>query len=223
MKFIHAIDLDNPHPCWNLRISGRLQTPNYMAIIDRGIAETYRPIESISIEELREIGPYENVVTPRTGNVLIKAAALRNHKSYLDGYGREVLVSTDSRTELLRLADQELKFERVRRIVNNSHVSRIACLWLAERSEQGRAHVKSMLGEHIYVLDVAITVNLALTRVDTAWFDAYWTDPREEFIHGYWSQSPFGNTPNWEHLLDGEVKIEDTTQWEHVKKNGNIY
>lgn len=138
MQFIHAIDLDNPHPCWNLRISGRLQTPNCMAAIDRGIAETYRPIGSISIDELRETGPYGNVVTPRTGHVLIKAAALRNHNSYLDGYGREVLVSTDSRTEILKLADQELEFERVRRIVNNSHVSRIACLWLAERSDQGR-------------------------------------------------------------------------------------
>jgi len=41
-KFIHAIDLDNPHPCWNLRVGGKLQTPNFIASIDRGISETYR-------------------------------------------------------------------------------------------------------------------------------------------------------------------------------------
>jgi hypothetical protein len=80
-----------------------------------------------------------------------------------------------------------------------------------------------MLGEHIYILDVAITVNLALTRVDTTWFDAYSADPKEEFIHGYWSQSPFGHTPKWEHLLDGEISIENAAQLEHIVKNGNIH
>jgi hypothetical protein len=222
-KFIHAIDLDNPHPCWNLRIGGKLQTPNFIASIDRGISETYRSIGNISIEELRRIGPYGNIVTPRAGSVLIKAAMLRNNRSYLDGYGYEIRVSEDARTEVLRLADQELEFERVRRIVNNNYVSRISCLWLAERNEQGRAHIKSMLGEHIYILDVAVTVNMALTRVDTAWFDAYWVDPREEYIQGYWSQLPFGNTPKWEYLFDGELSIEDRAQLAHVVKNGNIH
>lgn len=151
MKYVHAIDLDNPHPCWNLRVSGgRLQTPNFIARIDVGIAETHRPIGNISLEELRTIGPQGSVVTPRTGHVLMKAAMLRNHASHLDGYGREVLVSPETRNELLRLADQELEFERVRRAVGGNLVSRISCLWLAERNEHGISHVRSMLGNHVY-------------------------------------------------------------------------
>lgn len=138
MKYVHAIDLGNPHPCWNLRVSGgRLQTPNFIARIDSGIAETHRHIGNISLEELRTVGPQGNVVTPRTGHVLMKAAMLRNHVSHLDGYGQEVLVSPETRNELLRLADQELEFERVRRVAGGNLVSRISCLWLAERNEQG--------------------------------------------------------------------------------------
>ncbi len=223
MKYVHAIDLGNPHPCWNLRVSGgRLQTPNFIARIDSGIAETHRHIGNISLEELRTVGPQGNVVTPRTGHVLMKAAMLRNHVSHLDGYGQEVLVSPETRNELLRLADQELEFERVRRVAGGNLVSRISCLWLAERNEQGISHVRSMLGDHVYFLDVAITCNLALTRTDTSWFDAYWNEPREEFAQGYWSQSPFGNTPNWEYLLDGEIVVENPEQLAHVINNGNI-
>lgn len=223
MNYIHAIDLDNPLPCWNLRVSGgRLQTPNLVAQIDSGIAETYRSIGCVSLEELRAAGPYGNVVTPRTGNVLIKAAVLRNHGSYLDGYDREVLVSPETRNELLKLADQELEFERVRRAVGEALVSRISCLWLAERNERGISHIKSMLGDHVYILDVAVTCSLALTRVDTNWFDAYWKDPREEFARGYWSQLPYGDKPNWEYLLDGEISISKPEQLAYVIKHGNI-
>jgi hypothetical protein len=223
MKYVHAIDLNNPHPCWNLRVSGgKLITPNLLALIDHGIAGTYRPVGTISIEELRAVGPYGNVVTPRTGQVLIKAAMLRNSPSYLDGYNQEVFVLPESRSNILRRADQELEFERVRRTVDTSLVSRISCLWLAERNEQGISHVKSMLGSDVYILDVAIICSLALTRVDTSWFDAYWKEPRIEFAEGYWSQSPFDDSPRWEYLLDGAIAVENPDHLAHVISKGNI-
>lgn len=223
MKYVHAIDLDNPHPCWNLRISGgRLLTPDLSARLDPGAAETYRPIGSIPIEELHSVGPYGNAVTPRAGYVLIRAAALRNNKSYLDGYGHEISISPESRCHLLRMADQELEFERVRRAVNKSLVSRISCLWLAERNEQGISHIREMLGGHVFILDVAIETCLALTRVDTSWFDAYWREPREEFAEGYWSQSQFSDNPRWEYLLEGSIVIENPAHLEQVVSKGNI-
>ncbi|CAG0986242.1 hypothetical protein ANRL4_02189 [Anaerolineae bacterium] len=140
----------------------------------------------------------------------------------VNGYGEEVLVSDETRQFLLKSSEVELEFERVRRLVSPNSVSRLSCIWLAERTPEGEQHIKDMLGHDVYILNVRITTALNLSRVDTAWFDQYWHEDKSEYIERYWSGQPQSGTPKWEYLLDGEIQVEDQQQLEFVKRNGNI-
>ena len=220
MTYIHAIDLDNFYPCWNLKIDGKLRTPNYLAAIDPGLAKNHRNIDSYTIDELREYGPQDCGLTPRTIHSILKAAILRKGHKIVDGYDREILVSEESRNSIIEQADIELNFERVRRKYPNQQVSRLSCIWLAEHSEAGREHIKNMLGKDIYILSVRISNQLSLSKVDTAWFDAYCESHNSDFIDGYWSGASFSEHPKWEYLLDGEIEIENPDQLAYIKSNG---
>jgi hypothetical protein len=222
MKFIHAIDLDNFYPCWNLRISGRLQTPNYMALIDPGLAENHKPVDYVSIDELRAWGIQNSSLTPRSGELVQKAAILRTYQRMMNGYGEEILISDEERKLLFRKSDAELEFERERRAMPSAKVSRLSCLWLAERTLEGAQHLRNMLGDKIYILNVQITGQLNLSRVDTSWYDAYGEEADAKYIERYWSGEPHSATAKWEYLLDGEIQVEGQEQLDYVKQHGNI-
>jgi hypothetical protein len=223
MEFIHAIDLDNFYTCHNLSIDGKLRTPNFLALIDAGISETHKTIDSISIEDLKIYGPQEcGVVTPRTCDAILIAAMLRSGQKMVNGFGEETLVSDDRRKFLLKSSEVELAFERVRRSISPQSVSRLSCIWLAERTPEGEQHIKVMLGPKVCVLKVRITSALNFSRTDTAWFDQYWQEDKPEYVARYWSGVPQSETPKWEYLLDGEIEVEDQQQLEIVKNFVNI-
>ena len=222
MKYIHAIDLDNFYPCLNLRNDGKLRTPNFIAAIDSGFAAAHHPIEQVSIDDLRKNGPRQCGVTPRTGSAIIKAAILRRGQKMVNGYGKEILVTDETREFLMKCSDVELEFERVRREVSPNSVSRLSCLWLAERTPDGEQHIKNMLGNNIYILNVCVTRALNISRADTGWFDAYWDEGRPEYIVNYLSGEFFSSSLKWEYLLDGEIKVEDAEQLEYIKEHGTV-
>ena len=222
MQYIHAIDLNDFYPCHNLRFTGRLQTPNFLAKIDHNLALTHKTIEQFSIDELRVNGTQECVVTPRTMNALFKAAILRRNQKMVNGYDEEILISAETRNSILKISEIELDFEEVRRLYPHQSVSRLSCLWLAERTQFGEKHIKKMLGD-VFILNVVITRKCAMSRVDTEWFDMYWNEQKTKYIESYWSGVPFSEKPKWEYLLDGEIQIEDNEQLEYVKQHGNIY
>lgn len=220
MNFIHGVDLENWHLCWNLSLNGQLISPNYLAVIDSGIAAVQKPIEVFSIDELKLGDCQVGVITPRSALVLVKAAVLRSGQKMANGYGEVINISGDERSRILKMSDVELRFEEVRRNQYPDKVSRLSCLWVAERTNDGLAHLKQMFGPKIYIADVRIAAALKLTRADTYWFDEYWTHGQEEAIQRYWQGDASLGNPTWEYLLDGALALEDQSQLDYIKANG---
>jgi hypothetical protein len=220
MSYFHALDLDDFYPCWNLSLDGRIWSPNYLAKIDPGVGGVHRPIEGLSIEELRQNGYQGGAITPRSTTLLIKAAILRQGQRMVDGYGNEILISEEERERILNLFDAELRIEEVRRSDYADRVSRLSCIWLADATQMGRQHLTNMLGPYVYITEVSISNCLSLSKVDTYWYDKFLESGDDDDIHRYWSGVAASNDATWEYLLDGEITVNDPQQIEYIRQHG---
>lgn len=210
MEFIHAIDLCDFYPCHNIGVDGRLCTPNFIALADpKGVGLCQKRIDDHPINDLRHGKVQLGVVTPRLVAVGIEAASLRNDIKIVDGYGRETLYSEEGRAEKIKRADIELDFEQHRRQHYPEKVSRLTCIYLAERTAAGVNLIHSMLGPEVEILDVKISVCLSITKADVSWYDEYVLNPEQEYIENYWSGMQFSEKETWEYLFDGCIEIED--------------
>ena len=78
-----------------------------------------------------------------------------------------------------------------------------------------------MLGAEALILRVRIPNALAVTKVDTAWFNAYVDDCQEEFVRNYWRSVPFdASTTTWEYLVEGMIEADDPEGLEYLRKHG---
>jgi len=220
MSFIHAIDLKDFYPCRNLTVSGCLWSPNYLAVIDPGIGQAHRTISEFSIEQLRMGGLQPCGLTPRTASSIIKASHITRGERLCDGHGQEIILSQHEKQWILKASEVELRFEEIRRAQFPDRVSRLSCLWLAERTEAGKAHVVAMFGEDVFILDVRLGRTLNLCRADTTWFELYWREVRDDCIEKYWSGMPYGDLSSWEYLLDGEIIADNAQQIEFIRNHG---
>lgn len=221
MEFIHAIDLWNWFPCHNLALSGRLMSPNALAALDSGVGEIHQFIDDVPIEDLAAGLHPPSAVTPRAVGEIVRAGILRQGMELANGFNEVELMSDKTKQDALRSSDVELVFERVRREVMPSAVSRLSCLYLAERSEEGEAMLRTMLGRNVYILRVRPMLTLRITKVDAAWFDGFFDSNDIEDARRYWrgiERMP-GNG-KWEYLFDGVLEVEDPAQIEYVRKHG---
>lgn len=181
-----------------------------MALADPdGIGRSQKKIDSHPIDDLRNGKAQLGAVTPRLVAVGIEAALLRNDIKIIDGYGREILYSEEGRAEKIKRADIELEFEHYRRQHYPEKVSRLTCIYLAERTEAGVNLIHSMLGPEVEILDVKSSFCLDITKADVSWYDRYALNPKQEYIENYWSGTQFSEREAWEYLFDGCIEIED--------------
>lgn len=220
MNYLHAISLDDFLPCHNFGFTGRIQSPNYLASIEPGLRAVHKPIEYFSIEDLRQNGYSGGAVTPRSAMVLIKAAILRRRLHMVDGYGNEIIVSENEKHRVLKLSELELLLEQLRRSFYPDKVSRLSCLWLADANEEGVRHIKSMLGDQVYIVNVEISNQLAFSKANTYWFDEFVRTGDMDYTHRYWVGESAPQGGRWEYLLDGEIVISDPEQLEYIRNNG---
>lgn len=220
MEFIHAIDLGNWFPCHNLALSGRLMSPNALALLDKGIGEIHRSIDDTSLEDLALGFHPPSAVTPRAAGEIVRAGILRQGMKIANGFNEVELMSDETKQDALRSSDVELAFERVRREVAPGAVSRLSCLYLAERSAQGEAMLRAMLGRNVYILRVRPTFTLRLTKVNVAWFDGFFHSNDIEDARRYWQGVGKPSSDNWEYLFDGVLEVEDPVQIEYVREYG---
>lgn len=218
MEFIHAIDLGNWFPCHNLALSGRLTSPN--ALLDNGVGEIYRFIDDTPLEDLALGLHPPSAVTPRAAGEIVRAGILRQGMKIANGFNEVELMSDETKQDALRSSDVELAFERARREVAPSAVSRLSCLYLAERSAEGEAMLRAMLGRNVYILRVRTLLTLRLTKADPAWFDCFFESNEIEDARRYWRGIKKPGTESWEYLFDGVLEMEDLAQIEYVRKHG---
>lgn len=220
MEFIHAIDLKNWFPCHNLALNGRLASPNALAALDKGIGETHQFIDDIPIEDLVAGALPPSAVTPRAVGEIMRAGILRRGMRLANGFNEVEHMSEGTKQDALRSSDVELDFERVRREVMPNAVSRLSCLYVAERSAEGEALLQTMLGRNVYILRVRPILTLKITKVDSAWFDDFFDSNDIEDARRYWRgiESVPGKG-KWEYLFDGVLEVEDLVQIEYLRKH----
>jgi hypothetical protein len=175
----------------------------------------------MSIEVLRTTGLPQGVPTPRATWYVWAAAWVRRGGHVGIGTENTRWLPQHNLDRILRLGNIELSFEEARRHILPDGASRLASLYVAEDSEPGRAHVRSMFDADIHLLRVTIPLAMRVTKVDTKWFELYCLDPKPEYIEKYWTSTPSsGSALTWEYLVDGMIEVDDPASLEHVRKFG---
>lgn len=181
-NFVHGIDLNNGYPCWNLSLSGRLYSPDFVAAVDRGVFECHKSIRDTDIESIERGHMPHGAYTPR-GLWFIQAA----HQIRAGEYSRWSATScshfSDKEAEhISKMGAVEVAFEKRRREVAPQAASRLSCLYVADDNEHGRSHLKRMFGYGIHILRVTIPLAICVTKCDIHWFDAYWAELNPDYI-----------------------------------------
>ena len=221
MQFIHGIDPKDFFPCHNLALCGKLSSPNAAALLDPGLRYAHSPIQSSAITDLRHGHPQTGVLSPRAAGEVVRGGILRASQKIMNGLGEVELMADATRDFAIRCSDAEIVFEEARRTVAPHATSRLSCLYLAERTDDGHQMLRAMLGANCYILDVRILLELSRTRADSAWFDAYVNQPDDELARNYWLGEQFHHAGgNWEYLLEGVIEVEAAAQLSHIRRYG---
>lgn len=204
--YIHAIDLKDFFPCYNIRISGRLTTPDFIEQMgSEGLGKGYVGVSGVSVDDLIAGHIGNGCITPRAGYVVLQAGLIRDDAKAFDGYGNEILYSEEGRELIIKKADAEIEFERMRREFYPGCVSRLSCLYIADYSDTGLSLIKEMFGAGITPLTAEIEHSINLTKVNVSWFDEYHQNPSVDLIHNYWSGENYEGNDHWEYLLNGSL------------------
>lgn len=216
----HGIDLGNWYPCWNLSLCGMLMAPDYSAMGDSGLRAAHTSVRDVSIDFLRAEGLPQGTMTPRAAWYVWAAALIRNGKKVGVGMDDTKWLSHEKMDQILRLGDIELELEEIRRNVNPNAASRLCSLWVAEDSDAGEAHIRSMVEKDVFVLRVSVPSALRFTKVDTTWFDLYCETRERDYAINYWNGTPNENMSTWEFLVEGCIEAIDSKEIEHIRKYG---
>ncbi|OGW43824.1 MAG: hypothetical protein A2Y66_06985 [Nitrospirae bacterium RBG_13_41_22] len=220
-SFVHGVDLNNGYPCWNLSLSGRLYSPDFVAAVDRGVFDCHKSIRDTDIELIERGHMLHGAYTPR-GLWFIQAAYQIRAGDYRRWSATSSAHFSDKEAEYIsKMGAVELAFERRRREVAPQAASRLSCLYVADDNEDGRSHLKRMLGYGVHLLKVTIPLAIRVTRCDTYWFDAYSAEPNPDYIDKYWSGAcRYEKRPTWEYLVDGMIEANDPEGMEYLRKHG---
>ena len=221
--FLHGIDLGNWYPCWNIPLIGGLMSSDYAAYIDPGLSAVHKSIRDIEIHQLKmEPSSIKGVLSPREMSFIIPAAMIR--RGYRVGIGLHDTnwLSERDIARILRISDIELAFEDARRKILPQAASRLCSLFLAENTEDGRNHIKTMFPHaDLHIIEVTIPKAFRFNKVDFTWFDNYSEEPKAEYIENYWKSIPYDeNVPTWEYLVEGFIKIIKPKDLEYIHKYG---
>jgi hypothetical protein len=195
-------------------------SPNALAHLDKGVGEIHRFIDDSPLGDLALGIHPPSAVTPRAASEVVRAGILRQGLKIANGFNEVELMSEETKQAALRSSDVELTFERIRREVAPDAVSRFSCLYLAERSVEGEAMLRSMLGKDVYILRVRPTLTLKITKVDVTWFDDFFDSNDIEDARRYWRGLEKCSGQTWEYLFDGVLDVEDPEQIEYIRKHG---
>lgn len=195
-------------------------SPNALALLDKGVGEVHQFIDHTPIDDLAMGLHPPSAVTPRAAGEIVRAGILRQGMKIANGFNEVELMSEETKQDALRSSDVELTFEEIRRESAPSAVSRFSCLYLAERSAEGEAMLRAMLGRNVYILRVRLMLTLRLTKADAAWFDGCFHSNDIEDARRYWQGLEKPGGKNWEYLFDGVLEVEDPAQIEYVRKHG---
>ena len=192
-----------------------------MALCDPGLKEKHVSVNDVSIDFLKTRGLPIGAPTPRAAWYVWAAAIIRNGGHVGIGQINTKWINREDRDRIITIGNVEIEFERVRREMFPTSVSRLSCLWVADDNQIGDAHIRTMLGPNIFILKVKIPAAVNVTKVNTLWFDAYLRENKREFIENYWKSISTDNGPQtWEYLVDGTIEVIDEHDIEYIRQHG---
>ncbi len=193
-----GIDLDDWYACHNFSLAGKVSSVEVAALtVPPG---TFPSVKTMDLDAFRRGQIGLGMLSPRFANRILTPLRVTGR---IDAMG-----------------EIELAFERTRRLLAPRAPSRLSCMWLAEDSEAGRAHVRQMFSviPRLYVVRVRISLDLAFKAAHTGWFDQYVQKPEYQFAANYWTGLS-GPTGGWEFLLDGAIELLDPVDLEYIRTN----
>ncbi|MFC5282098.1 hypothetical protein [Pedobacter alpinus] len=202
-KFIHCIDLSDGVTQMFANEVGAFFTPSMITFL-RKIDKPF--VYLMSMQELRNDMSDKPVefMSPRGYRYLIEASKLRKDKK--EGYNEKELL-------LLKNCEIELSFENKRREICDWAPSRLSAIYLMDDTLASSENIASMFSEKRLKPKV-ILVNIAglarIIKVDYRWVEAYFEEPKVEYIENYWHSLPFqDNSTTWEYLHEGGLFVLD--------------
>jgi hypothetical protein len=219
--YIHGVDLSNGYPCWNLSLSGKLHSPDFVATVDPGVHACHKSIRDTDIQLIEQGHTPPGAYTPR-GIWFIQASQQIRLGEYAKWSATSPAHFSESESaRIVKMGQAEIAFERRRREIAPEAVSRLSCLYMADDNDFGRKHLQRILGYNIHILRVKVPLAIRVSKCDTKWFDAYWDDQKTEYIDKYWKgECMHQNHPTWEYLVDGMIQANDPEGMEHLIKHG---
>ena len=220
--YSHGIDLSNWHVCHNISLKGTLCSVGVVNETGPGIIEARRSLPSFPSDDIRLSTIFNGVLSPMVARNFVPAAIFESGQELVNGYG-ELIDHTDARKlRLIEKSDLEVAFEKGRLKYNPLASSRLSSIFLAERSEQGRASIWKMLSTKVYIVEVRVLYERSLTKADGGWFTAYQNGNRDDFIKSYWlgERCPDPGDSAWEYVFEGVIEIVNPDELEHIHKYG---
>jgi hypothetical protein len=207
-QFIYFVNFDDFLVCHNFGFT------NHVTSSSIAHQETYKeehPIYTIDPERLiSDINSIQTFLTPRLTCILL---ACWHKKGLKIGVGQiNTKYYTQEQVEkILKIAELEIEFEKVRRQVNVNLPSRLICIFLAEDSIEGRVMLQNMFfnRKNFCIVSVEIVHALRFHRADSKWVDIYEKTGDKIAIQNYWNGINSDSRPQFEYLLDGQIRLTD--------------
>ncbi|WP_423148472.1 hypothetical protein [Rubrolithibacter danxiaensis] len=118
-----------------------------------------------------------------------------------------------------KIAQLEVEFERIRRLIAPNAASRLSAIFLAADNLDGRLMLQNMFNSFTSFLIAPIEVKYIhrIHKADSKWIAHYEQSPSEQLILSYWLGAPSDNEPQYEYLIEGIVQLKNLEDREHIK------
>ncbi|AZQ59837.1 DUF2441 domain-containing protein [Maribacter sp. MJ134] len=218
-EFIYFIDLDEPLVCFNLINTNQLTSP-LIAHYHTFKNEEYPLYNANPDSLLTDLDSTKlGFVGPRFQYVALSNWARNGLKIGL-GITNTKLYSDTDIEKIHRIAELEIEFEKIRRLIDSNLPSRFTCLFLAEDNIDGRTMLKNMFSNRKNFRIAPVEVDfIKVHKADSKWIDAYERNKNIHLIKSYWKGENYDANPQYEYLVDGIVKLKKAEDQKYIVEN----
>jgi hypothetical protein len=220
INYIYFVDLTDQLVCRNIIKTNGIMSPYIIHYITY---KTEYPLYSINLDNLLTELDADQIgfVSPRFQYITL-SNWVRNDLKIGIGVTNSKMYSKSDIERIHRIAELEIEFEKLRRIVNKNLPSRLSCIYLAEDSFEGRTMLKNMfLNKKLkfHITEVEITVYIAFHKADSKWVEHYEKTKDVNAIINYWLGKDFNNSPEYEYLVEGILNLKNESDRKYIEEN----
>jgi hypothetical protein len=221
-NLIYFVNLDDILICHNLAFT---KVAISSSLTHKTTLQRIHPVYTIEPEKmLTDINAFkDSFISPRLTYVMLSCWHRNNYKI---GIGLEDTkwFSEGNVEKINKLAETEIAFEKVRRLVNSSLPTRLTCIYLAEDNLEGRTMLQNMFPskKNFRIVPIKIRFCDKIHKADSKWISNYELTGDFLSIENYWKGLQFDDQPQFEYLLDGQIELADSEDSEYIKQYGTL-